>query len=411
MFSNRMNFYAACAAMAVAGLARGADFSPDPSTALSLKPTFSADDAAPRQPLMRLLDDAGFASTLDQWGVNIGGLIEGSYTVSSRRPSSGLIAGREFDIQNESIVLNQIDLFVDRPVTASPTKWDFGGRMEWIYGYDAQFIHSNGLFDWQGFQEGPQNQFDPVQLYAQANIPVGNGLIVTGGKTVALIGYETINPSTNGLFSHSFAFYFGSPFTTTGITAKYALDKTYSFTVGIVRGWDQALEDNNKVPSYEGQFAYTTDLMDFYFNVITGPEENNQDSDYRTLLQGILVYHVDEKLSFALEADYGFEPNPNGSQFGTWWGGVGYVTYVLNDYATLQGRAEYFDDNDGVRGIGTQLFEITTGVNVKPFPHDSWGQNLMLRPEIRWDGSNNQVFNNGTVDSQFTFGIDAIYTF
>jgi hypothetical protein len=100
MLSNRMSFYAACAAIAVAGLARGADLSPNPQTQLSLTQTFSADDAAPRQPLMHLLDDAGVASTLDSWGINIGGVAEGSYTVSFRHPSNGLISGREFDIQN-----------------------------------------------------------------------------------------------------------------------------------------------------------------------------------------------------------------------------------------------------------------------------------------------------------------------
>jgi hypothetical protein len=408
-----MSFYAACAAMAVAGSVRAADVLPSPDDQLTLTRTYSADAAAPRRPLMRLIDDAGYANTLDEWGVNIGGLIEGSYSASFRRPPGGLIAGREFDIQNESIVLNQIDLFIDRPVAASSTKWDFGGRMEWIYGFDSQFIHANGLFDWQGFEEGPQNQFDPVQLYVQANLPFGNGIVLTGGKFVTPIGYETINPSTNPFFSHSFMFYFGTPFTNTGITAKYALDKNYSFMVGIVRGWDQALEDNNKVPSYIGQFAYNSDLIDFYFNLITGPEETDQDSNYRTLLDGVLTYHQDEKLSYTAEVQYGFEPNggAGASSIGTWWGAAGYISYVLNDNFTLQGRAEYFDDNDGVRGIGSQLFEITGGVNVKPFPQDSWGQYLMLRPEIRWDGSNNDVFNGGTVDSQVTFGIDAIYTF
>jgi hypothetical protein len=411
MFSNRMNVYASCAAIALAGLARAADLSSDSQTQLSLTRTYSADAAAPRQPLMHVLDDAGLASTLDSWGINIGGVAEGSYTVSFRHPSNGLISGREFDIQNESLTFNQFDLFVERQVQASSSKWDLGGRVELIYGADARFIHANGLFDYHGFREGPENQFDPVQAYLQGNIPIGNGLIVTGGKFVAPLGLETINPATNPLFSHSFMFYFGLPFTETGVTAKYALDKNWSITGGIIRGWDQALEDNNRVPSYTGSLAYNSALLDFYFNVITGPEETNEDSNYRTVLDGVLTYRADEKTSMTLQVDYGFEPNPAGSSYGTWWGATGYISYVLNDYFTLQGRAEYFDDNDGVRGVGTQLMEITAGVNVKPLPNDTWGKNLMLRPELRWDGSNNEVFNSGTVDSQFTFGIDALYTF
>ena len=62
MFSNRMSFYAACAALAIAGVAKAGDLSPDPQTALSLTPTHYADDAAPRQDALILAksDDPAF---------------------------------------------------------------------------------------------------------------------------------------------------------------------------------------------------------------------------------------------------------------------------------------------------------------------------------------------------------------
>ena len=56
---------------------------------------------------------------------------------------------------------------------------------------------------------------------------------------------------------------------------------------------------------------------------------------------------------------------------------------------------------------GTDLYGVTAGLTVTPLPHDRWGSNLKIRPEIRYDASNDPVFNGR--DHQFTFGIDAVY--
>ncbi|HMB95268.1 MAG TPA: outer membrane beta-barrel protein, partial [Tepidisphaeraceae bacterium] len=102
---------------------------------------------------------------------------------------------------------------------------------------------------------------------------------------------------------------------------------------------------------------------------------------------------------------------PTGGETGIWWAAAGYGTYKVNDYLTVQARAEYFSDHDGVRGIGTQLYELTGGVSIKPFPKDEYGSGLMLRPEIRYDFANEKVFDGGANDDQCTFGIDALYSF
>jgi hypothetical protein len=398
---------AASAAM-IGGVARAADFVSNDS--LSINPPIYSDDQ-PRKPLMYGLDKLGLASQLDEWGINVGGVVEASWTDNFNHPDNGLNQGHGFDIENYAVNFDQLDLFVERQVTTSSAKFDFGGRMEWIYGSDARFIHANGLFDHYGFHDGPVNQFDPVQAYLQANLPYGNGILVTAGKYVTSIGYETINPTTNNFFSHSFMFFFSSPFTTTGVQAKYVIDKNYSFTLGVVRGWDQALEDNNKSVSYTGQFTYSVDQLDFILNVITGPEEPGINSKYRTLLDGIVVYRPDDKWTFALNADYGWEANPGAGQTGIWWAAAGYATYTLNDMFALQGRCEYFDDRDGVRGIGSQIGEVTLGVNIKPMSNDAYGSGLMIRPEVRFDWANAAEFNGGLDDNQTIFGIDALYAF
>ena len=72
-------------------------------------------------------------------------------------------------------------------------------------------------------------------------------------------------------------------------------------------------------------------------------------------------------------------------------------------------RAEYFNDDDGARGLDTAVTELTAGVTLTPFPNNQWASGLMFRPEIRWDHANNDIFIDGTRDNQYTVGGDLIY--
>src|SRR4051794_38845442 len=238
---------AAAATLACAGVARASELAATDSDSFQLsRPIMAADAApAPRKPLMEALDRAGAAGKMDEYGFNVYGFIEGSWTYNFNNPEDHINRGRVFDFEDQDLTLNQIDLTVERAISTNGDKFDIGGKMEWIWGSDARLIHSNGLFDHYGVTDGPDEQFDLVQMYATFNVPIGEGLLVTAGKFVTPMGYETINPTTNPLFSHSYLFGFAIPFTHTGITAKYQVSKDWSVYGGLVRGWDQALEDNN----------------------------------------------------------------------------------------------------------------------------------------------------------------------
>ena len=86
----------------------------------------------------------------------------------------------------------------------------------------------------------------------------------------------------------------------------------------------------------------------------------------------------------------------------------------MNKYATANVRGEYYVDDkgfsDGATGHST-LWEGTVNVAIKPLPDDNIGQNLMIRPEVRYDYSDKVFFKNGTHHDQLTFGIDAYFVF
>jgi len=376
---------------------------------------------APRMPLMALLDQMGVAKTLDDAKINIGGDIEGSWTYSASSPPGNFITGRAFDVEHESILLNQVMLFVERTVDDSLAKnqFDIGGRMEWRWGADSRFIHSNGLFDYQGFTDGPKNQWDLTQAYVDIAVPVGNGLKVRVGKIVTPIGMEVIDPSGNALYSHSYLFGYAIPFTNTGVWGYYKINDQWSVYGGFSRGWDQSLEDNNS--AIDGMFGATWTIdptNSLLINVITGPEQAGDSGNWRTLIDATLTHKIGDNLTIALNGDYAFEAKSAsavGGDDAQWWGIAEYVGYTISPQFTLNGRVEYFNDDDGARLTGAVggagVFEATVGLAITPFPNDTYGKNLVIRPEVRYDYASKNFFDGGTDRYQFTAAIDAYYKF
>ncbi len=419
---------AACAAVACGGLVRAADVvSPSDQTAnaVSINQPVMADDATPRKPLMALLDKAGMAKPLDDLGINIYGYVEGSWTYSASSPPPGpvggqpsnFITGRAFDVQSESLLLDQVDLTVERTVDTTKNKFDIGFRVEQIYGADAAFIHSNGLTTYSptkiGLARHPKNQYDLNQAYLSFALPVGNGLGITLGKFNTLLGYEVISPNGNALYSHTFLF--GQlPFTNTGVLATYNLTSDLSITAGVTRGWDQALKDVNGSIDGIGQIKYTKDKLTLYLNGITGPElPSGTFSGYRTVLDFIGTYNYSDNLTLAVNADYGWQGSISNDQ---WYGVAVYAGYKLSDMFTVNARGEWFDDQDGgapgtILGIPNVYYEATLGLSIKPFPNNNIGSNLVIRPEVRLDYADIAAWDGGTDHYQVTAGIDAYFTF
>ena len=369
---------------------------------------------SPPRPLMSLLRNTGIGDTLEEAKINIFGHIEGSWTHNF---SSGdrFVVGRVFDLENDDLTLNQLDLTIERPVVVGPDQWDIGGRVEWIWGGDARLMHSVGLFDYYGFDDGPDNQFDLNQAYIDVNVPVGKGLRLRAGKFVTLLGYEVINPTGNPLYSHSYLFGYAIPFTHTGLLATYQATDKLAVNAGITRGWDTALEDNNDTVDFLGGLTYTvSDRTTLTANLVTGPDQPGDNGNWRSVLDLILSTTVSENLTVAVNGDYGYEADSDFSVSGSdaqWFGLAGYLSQKLNDQCTLNGRLEYFNDQDGARigGTSTSWYEATLGVALKPMPDHDFGQNLVIRPEVRFDYAEDPVFNGDY--NQFTFGIDAYFTF
>ena len=384
---------------------------------------------------MYLLEKAGVGKTLEDAGFKITGFIEGGYTYSASAPPHNVITGRFQDTKHERIVLDQLDFAIDRSVdygqAAKDHRFDIGGHFEFVYGWDTGVYHSSGIYDNPatiGISKGyyrtrtePENQVDIQQAYLDFAVPIGSGLRIRAGKFVTLLGYELINSTgTANLYSHSYLFTYAIPLTQTGVMGEYKISDDLLIDAGITRGWSQSLRDNNGSPDFLGGITYTPQESDFLkkwkfiANLSFGPQATHDNHDYWTVVDLQAIYTVSDKLTLAVNADYGDAPHglPNASA--QWFGVAGYASYIINSMFTLNGRVEWYDDNNGFTlgtGANLSVYEATLGVAIVPFPDNTIAKNLVIRPEVRFDYANKAYFDGLTDRYQFTAGIDAYFAY
>ena len=425
--------------------------------------------------LMYGLDQVNAGNTtvgdwLQSLNINITGYADVGYTadLSGRNTTTagGTIPGRVFDSNyGNHVDLNQLELEISRSINFTDPGfrnrgWDIGGTAEFLYGYDPDFIQTNGWNFYHAWVNNintyPLYQFQVEQLFGQIAIPVGDkgALQVEAGKFDTLLGYEVIDATGNLFYSHSFIFNYSAPFTNTGALVEYDPDATtnmWTFTLGPVWGWNQTAQFLNSAVNFMGQVAYTPNSeWKFVVNDIVGPPYGGTDTEgvshsdtahYSNVLDFLTYYTPawNTNLSFGNETvwGYGYDGDANNlgggyantwpspaTPFGTpggsvnWFGTAFYESYVINSYLTWNNRQEYYYDgfnfSTGLAPVGSSselsLGEFTTGLKITPMPNSNLGQHLYLRPELRADLADHGVLTNGK-HYQTTAAMDVIYQF
>ena len=423
-----------------AGLAKAE--SPAPKLSLDSS-VVTLDDAGSEGLLMQGLDKVGAGKTLKDMGINVYGWVEAGYTANLRNNSDMSSRPGPFTTEpGNHAMLNQVDLRIERMVDPSKGKFDVGGMVEFVEGTDSNWDQMNGMEIQTNGSKGlgaDDNTgeipiLDITQAYVDVAVPIGSGLKVRAGRFVTLLSYETIAPGNNPFYSHSYLFGF-VPFTQTGVLGFYNLNDQWRVVGGVTRGWDQGTEDNNGGVDFLGQVAWTpSKAMQLVVNLSVGPQNANaaalgftdaparyatDNAHYRTTIDPVLTYQVNDKLKVAAEALYTYDGGYNATggvngtprSYGDVWGAAGYISYALNDMFTLNGRLEGV--HPYTNGSTTNVFEVTAGVTITPLPKDEIGKNLKLRPEIRYDYAEDPIFSAGnrTFKDNWTAGADVIFTF
>jgi hypothetical protein len=401
-------------------------------------------------------------------GIHLSAQLDAGFNLNPSRPSTGLNFGQLFTDHANQATINQILLTANKPLDPKNSDFQWGFKLQGMYGSDARYTQYLGVFN-QALP-GDRYQFDMVEANALFHLPV----VTPGGVDLKLgfyptpLGYETIDPSTNPFYSHSYIFQFGLPFKHTGGLAIVHVNDVLDVYGGLDTGTNTTfgiLGENNS--ALGGIAGVNLTLMGGNLTVLAlthaGPEQAsrvlsnpasfatpmsfNADGYWRYYNDITITYKASPTLTLITEVnlvrdDFGKTTNPGKpvNAFGI----AQYASYTLSDTLTLNGRAEIFRDdnnffvasysgnNDPVRaeqglppigviysaaGSNATYTSLTAGVTWKPaLPAPVSGR--ISRPEVRWDHAfaSGRTFNanastgKGTLNN-FTFAADAVITF
>ena len=369
--------------------------------------------------------------------LTISGWIESGVTFNPDSPEDNQNFGRLFDNRSNEPLLNQVVLTLERVLVPQAGQFDWGFKVQGMYGSDARFIHSLGLLDHTAGNSILQP--DLVEAYLNLHFPVitTGGLDVKLGKFVTLEGAETIDPRTNFFYSHSYIFNFGIPFNHTGALFTLHTTSWLDLYGGVTRGVNTSIEDNNDSVAFHGGFGLT--LLGGKLTVLAataiGPETPNNNHDQRYLNCITTTWKITDKLTSITDLNYARDDGADADAYGV----AQYFTYTINSWITAGLRGEIFSDQKGfyavsfadnhdpvralegqptidprtVGGGNTTYGAITAGLNFKPtVPKPLAG--LTIRPEVRYDhklDSETTPFNDSSDRGQFTAGVDVVLTF
>ena len=405
---------------------------PTPEPTIKTTPTATSPAAAAPAPAA----PASWAST-----ISLGLQFEGGGTLSPERPSNGIDYGRLFDDKANTFLLNQVQATLTRPINSSAAGYDVGFTLQATYGTDGRYIHYLGELD---DLTRSRYQLSLLQADVLLHTPwlTAGGIDWKLGQFLTPFGYETIDPSTDPFYSHSYIFNFGGPFLHTGLQAVWHYNATLDLYAQVDTGENTTLGsrsgDNNGEAAGLVGFGLNN-LLNGNLTILSlahlGPEnplrsDPQANGQMRYESDTIVTYKVNPKLTSVTELNFQHDDGFGADAYGA----STYLSYTLTPALTLNGRAEVYRDNAGffvfaypnsrdfvdvLSGKSSTAFtagratysEYTLGLTYKPTVKPL--ALLAFRPEIRWDKtlSGSSLFTDHQQTGYVTLAADVIVGF
>ena len=383
--------------------------------------------------------------------IKLSAQFEAGFLINPARPADGLNFGHLFTDHANQAQLNQVLLTVSKPLDPKDNGYQWGFKLQVLYGSDARYTQFLGELN----RVAPNTRYQPdiVEAHLLGHFPwiTEGGIDLKAGQFSSPLGNETIDPSTNLFYSHSYAFQFGVPFKHTGALTITHVNSTLDIYAGVDTGANTTfgpLGDNNGAIGGIGGFALN--LMDGNLTVLAlthfGPEQAtrllspvgvNANGQWRFFNDVVVTWKTTDKLTLTTELNWVRDDFGAVGKTVNGFGVVQYASYAVTDTFALNARGEVWrDDNNffiasfpgnssyirvqqgfsalihAAPGTNTTYGALTIGATWKPtLPAPVSG--LLIRPEVRWDHAftNNKPFNAQKDDNAVTIGADAVLTF
>lgn len=230
--------------------------------------------------------------------------------------------------------------------------------------------------------ETPATEVTLDKFNLTAVAPIGNGLAVSLARFDLPFGFERHDEVLNLTATTSELFRFGRPQRGTGFNFAYQWAPWLDAQAWVVNRWESEtthdpFDDNNKDKTYGGRIGFTPIAQDGVLNVgigaLWGPEQANNNSDNRWVLDFDAVWQPTRRFLLAGELIYGGEDEvttrtvgrPVGEPSRTrqdrnWLSFYVLGYYELAKWMGLTTRYGYFNDMDGSRtGVEQELHSLT----------------------------------------------------
>ena len=357
----------------------------------------------------------------DSGGLDIGGwLSSGIYSNQYGAKYNGPLTMRGY---GDGYTVDQMWLYAEKAADNGGSGLAFGGRVDFIWGADGPDTQCFGDGGWDGdwFTSNDYNYGSALpQLYGEMAY---NDFKVKIGHFYTIIGYEVVPAPDNFFYSHSYALAI-EPFTHMGVLGEYGASDNWTFYGGWTNGWDNGWLNPTHASTFLGGVSttlndkltvtYATSFGDLYNWEVVQGLANEQVTTYMHSL--VFDWQLTCRLNYILQSDFRTDKSEGGGvdPYGVKFYGVNqYLLYCLNDNWSIGTRVEWFrgEFHSGLVSESFSATGATFGVNYKPT------ENIVVRPEIRWDSWNGDpqalsyVFDNFSRSSQFSGGFDCIIMF
>ena len=350
-------------------------------------------------------------------------------------PWNGPITFNDRNFQGQ---MNQLYLVNEKVLDTEDGGWDWGGRVDLLYGTDYVYTTARGL-DGNLLNENVPGEpswgnryygLAMPQLYAEAGY---NNHAVKFGHFYTIIGYEVVPAIGNFFYTHAYTMQYGEPFTHTGILDTWKANDQLTVYAGITNGWDNYSDPINSIPiansGYPGANSNAAFLGGVSFKnsdetqaltittssgnepILGGGANGTNLVGNRSIISTVYSNELNDKWTYVLQNDNGWQFNAGNyaiplasgaGQSGTaqWYGINQYLFYNISETLVGGMRLEWFRDNNGYRVISGQrnfvegvpqgpgnwaggfqgnFWQATWGLNWKP------NRNFTVRPEVRYD--------------------------
>jgi hypothetical protein len=369
---------------------------PPPAAMAPVVVAVPAAPAAPAPPLPKIT-----------WG----GIIDTYYLYNFLRPdgTNSLLppAGRAFDTNANSLTLAYAKVSMNAAMDPVAFQLDVG------WGTTGTILNAaNGTASpaiTPGLPVPPQLVFQ--QAFGTISLP-GN-LTIDFGKFNTTAGAEVIEANKNWLYSRSFLFNI-IPLVHTGVRANLKISDQLTLQASLVNGWNNdpdlnawktgglsaAITINPMVAIFATTYFGKEGVAGTPAGVVTG----DTPGDFRVLGDVVVALTLSDKLGINVNVDYIKAHDNIAADYQV--GAAAMARLAVNDHLAVALRGEWFRSHvDAGPAAGNADIEEGTLMVALPV-----GKNFELRPEVRYDHSNDPPAFNGK-NGQFTAEVAALTFF